>query len=190
MTAIFPIRPQQLPRLLLPIIDIFESKIFKCHLQTMAKRASALYKLALWLYYVSGLQINIVLIHKTIIHTHIHTMQGNTYPTDWYNYPRVIPPICVCVTSSDWLKVDFWIQGPVAADTSHSGTIFDQSESRKQDVSQRLIGQKTVPLCDVSAARTLYQTNFQPIRTCLTHAQIHGMTVWTCIIPLDMYRLA
>ena len=24
-----------------------------------------------------------------------------------------------------WLKVDFWIQGPVAADTSHSRTIFD-----------------------------------------------------------------
>ena len=32
------------------------------------------------------------------------------------------------LTSSDWLKVDFWIQGPVAADTLHIGTIFDQSE--------------------------------------------------------------
>ena len=37
--------------------------------------------------------------------------------------------------SSDWLKVDFWIQGPAAADTLHSGTIFEKSESRIQDVS-------------------------------------------------------
>ena len=33
-------------------------------------------------------------------------------------------------TSSDWLKVDFWIQGPVAADT-----IFDQSDARRHPVS-------------------------------------------------------
>ena len=33
----------------------------------------------------------------------------------------------VRITISDWLKVDIWIQGPVAADTSNSGTIFDQS---------------------------------------------------------------
>ena len=40
----------------------------------------------------------------------------------------------VHLTSFDWLKVDFWKQGPVAADTLHSGTILDQSESRIQDV--------------------------------------------------------
>ena len=32
-------------------------------------------------------------------------------------------------TSSDWFKVDFLIQGPVAADKSHSVTIFDQSDN-------------------------------------------------------------
>ena len=38
-------------------------------------------------------------------------------------------------TSSDWLKVDFWIKGPVAADSLHSGTIFDQSDARRHPVS-------------------------------------------------------
>ena len=37
---------------------------------------------------------------------------------------------CALKTSSDLLKVDFWIQGPVAADTSHNGTSFDQSGYR------------------------------------------------------------
>ena len=46
-------------------------------------------------------------------------------------------------TSSDWLKVDFWIQGPAAADTSHSGTIFDQSDARRHPVSWILIGRKS-----------------------------------------------
>ena len=36
--------------------------------------------------------------------------------------------------SSDWLKVEFLIQGPVAANTSHSGTIFDQSDARLRQV--------------------------------------------------------
>ena len=39
------------------------------------------------------------------------------------------------LTSSDWLKVSFWIQGPVAADTSHSRTIFDQSDAMRHPVS-------------------------------------------------------
>ena len=43
-------------------------------------------------------------------------------------------------TSSDWLKVDFWIQDPAVADTSHSGTIFDQSDARRHLVSWILIG--------------------------------------------------
>ena len=38
----------------------------------------------------------------------------------------------VRLTSSDWLKVVF-IQDPVAADTSHSGTIFDQSDARRHE---------------------------------------------------------
>ena len=36
----------------------------------------------------------------------------------------------------------FWIQGPVAADTSHSGTMFDQSDARRHSVSWILIGRK------------------------------------------------
>ena len=42
----------------------------------------------------------------------------------------------VCSTSSDWLKVDLWIHGPVAAGTSHSERLL-------------FVG---LPLCDVSAA--------------------------------------
>ena len=38
----------------------------------------------------------------------IHVQQNDTYP-------MIIQQICVCVlfTSSDWLKVDFWVHGPV-----------------------------------------------------------------------------
>ena len=36
----------------------------------------------------------------------------------------------------------FWIQGPVAADTSHSGTIFEQSDARRHTVSWILVGWK------------------------------------------------
>ena len=43
----------------------------------------------------------------------------------------------------DWLKVDFWLQGRPAADTSHSGTIFDQSDARRHPVSWILIGRKS-----------------------------------------------
>ena len=42
----------------------------------------------------------------------------------------------VRLTNSDWLKVDFWIHGPVTADTSYS---------------ERLLF-VCLPLCDVSAA--------------------------------------
>ena len=35
----------------------------------------------------------------------------------------------VLLTSSDWLKVDFFIVGPVAADTSHSGRPTNNSLS-------------------------------------------------------------
>ena len=48
---------------------------------------------------------------------------------------RSFREIALALTSSDWLEVDFGIQRPAAADTSHIGTIFDQSESRIQDVS-------------------------------------------------------
>ena len=42
----------------------------------------------------------------------------------------------VRLTSFDWLKVDFWIHGPVAVDTSYSERLL-------------FVG---LPLCDVSAA--------------------------------------
>ena len=48
---------------------------------------------------------------------------------------RSFREIALALTSSDWLEVDFGIQRPAVADTSHIGTIFDQSESRIQDVS-------------------------------------------------------
>ena len=38
----------------------------------------------------------------------------------------------VLLTSFDWLKVVF-IQDPVAADTSHSGTNFDHSDARRHE---------------------------------------------------------
>ena len=53
-------------------------------------------------------------------------MQGDTCPTEWYMPNDHSENSRVRYTSSDWLKVDFGIQGPAAADTSHSGTIFDQ----------------------------------------------------------------
>ena len=64
-----------------------------------------------------------------------HVQRNDTCPT-------VVPRICAAL-SSDWLKVDFWIQGPVAADTSHSGMIFDQSDARRHPVSWILIGRKS-----------------------------------------------
>ena len=47
-------------------------------------------------------------------------------------YPTVIPRIC----AFDWLKLDFWINDPVAADTSYSDRLLVVD----------------LPLCDVSAA--------------------------------------
>ena len=62
-------------------------------------------------------------------------MQGDTCPTEWYMSNGHSANSLVRLTSSDWLKVGFWIQGPVAADTSHSGTIFYQSDARRHPVS-------------------------------------------------------
>ena len=44
--------------------------------------------------------------------------------------------LCVRLTNSDWFKVDFWIHGPVAANTLYSERLL-------------FVG---LPLCDVSAA--------------------------------------
>ena len=59
-------------------------------------------------------------------------------------------------TRCDWLKVDFWIQGPAATDTSHSGRSFDQSESRIQDVFYRQTGRKSLAvICIVQSLMRL-----------------------------------
>ena len=89
-----------------------------------------------------------------------------------------------------WL-VESWflnIQGPAAADTSHSRTIFDQSDARRYHVSWIQIGRNHSIVRCICCHRTLYpKINFQPIRTCLTHTQFRGMAVghvsfrWTCI---------
>ena len=47
-------------------------------------------------------------------------MQGDTCPTEWYVSNSHSVNLRVRLTSSDWLKVGFWIHGPVAADTSYS----------------------------------------------------------------------
>ena len=90
--------------------------------------------------------------------------------------------------SSDWLKVGFWTQGPVAEDTSHRGTIFDQSDARRHLVSWILIVENCSTMRCICCLWTLYpKINIQPIRTCWTPAQIRRMTVghvsfdWTCI---------
>ena len=79
--------------------------------------------------------------------------------------------LLVRLTSSDWLKVDFWIHGPVAAGTSYSESLL-------------FIG---LPLCDVSAATgPMYpKTSFQSVRIYLPYAQIHAQE-WL----LDMYPSA
>ena len=70
-------------------------------------------------------------------------------------------------------------------------TIFDQSESRIQDVPWRLIGRKSfhcamylLPLDLVS--KNLLLTNQNLFKACSNS----GNDRWTCIIPFDMYRLA
>ena len=92
---------------------------------------------------------------------------------------------------TDWLKVDFWIQGPVAADTSDSGTIFNQSDDRRHPVFWILIGRKLfhcamylLPLDLVSKNQLSTNQNLFNARATLRNY------CWTCIILLDMYRLA
>ena len=63
-------------------------------------------------------------------------MQGDTCPTEWYISIGHSVNLRMRLTSSDWLKVDFWILGPVAADTSYSEKLL-------------FVGLR---LCDVSAA--------------------------------------
>ena len=75
-------------------------------------------------------QIMIVAPLKMLKH---HTMQGDTCPTEWYMSNGHSANWRVRLTSADWLKVDFWIHGPVAADTSYSERLL-------------FVG---LPLCDV-----------------------------------------
>ena len=84
------------------------------------------------------------------------------------------------------MKVDFWIQGLVAADTLHSGTIFDQSDTRRYPVSWILIGRKSFHC----AMWTFVSKNQLSTDQNLFNARaISWNNHWTCIIPLDMYRL-
>ena len=61
-------------------------------------------------------------------------MQSDTYPTERYISNGHSANLRVRLTSSDWLKVDFRIYSPVAADTSYSKRML-------------FVG---LPLCDVS----------------------------------------
>ena len=114
----------------------------------------------------------------------IHTMQGNTMSSgrrhvQWSNGHSA--NLHVRYPNSDWLKVDFWIHGPVAADTSHSGRPMNNSLS----------------LYDVSDATEpcIQKSTFNQSEL-ITHAQFHRMAVgyisfrWTCIALHSMLSLA
>ena len=82
----------------------------------------------------------------------------------------------------DWLKVDFWIYGPAAADTLHRGMIFNQSEYSQQPVSWILTGRKSfycamylLPL-DLVSKKQL-PTNQNLFNACA----ISQYDRWTCI---------
>ena len=66
----------------------------------------------------------------------ICTMQGDTCPTERCISKGRSANLRLRLTSSDWLKVDFWIHSPVTADISYSERLL-------------FVG---LPLCDVSAA--------------------------------------
>ena len=67
------------------------------------------------------------------------------------------------LTCSDWLKVNFWIHGPVAADTSYSERLL-------------FIG---LLLCNVSAATGPYiqKSTFKQSEFVYCTRKFHGMTV-------------
>ena len=83
--------------------------------------------------------------------------------------------MCMHSINSDWLKIDFWIHGPVTANTSHSGRPVNNSLS----------------LYDVSAATDHVSKNQLSNNQNLLNACANSWNdCWICIIPLDMYRLA
>ena len=65
-----------------------------------------------------------------------------TCPTEWYMSNGHSGNLRMRYSSSDWVKVDFLIQDPAAADTSRIGMIFDQWDARRYPVSLILIGRK------------------------------------------------
>ena len=115
----------------------------------------------------------------------LHTMQSDTCPMEWYMSNGHSANLRVRQTSSDWLKVEFWITR--------------SSDSRvEQFLTNQMLGDILFPgfwlVENCSTVRcicchwTLYRKiNFQPIRTCLTYMQFCGMTIghvsfhWKCI---------
>ena len=96
--------------------------------------------------------------HKFVLF-HFTLCKADTCPTEWYMSNGNAANLRVRLISSDWLKVEFWVDGPMAADTFHGERLL-------------FVG---LPLCDVYQKKKK-KKNFQPIRICLPHDD-RGMTV-------------
>ena len=119
-----------------------------------------------------------------------HTMRGDTCPTEWYMSNRSFREFARELNKFWLVKLIFWIQGPAAADTSHSGTIFDQSDARRHPVSWILNGQKSFHCAMYLLPLDLVSKNQLSTNQNLFNARaISRNDRWTCIIPLDMYRI-
>ena len=96
-------------------------------------------------------------------------MQGDTCPTECYISNSHSVNLRMRLTSSDWLKVDFWIHGPVAVDTSHSERLL-------------FIGH-LLPMDHVS--KNQLSTNQNLFNACANSRN----DCWTCILPPDIVSL-
>ena len=117
----------------------------------------------------------------------INTTQDKTCPMEWYMSNGQSLNLRVYLTSSDWLKVYFCIQGPAAADTSHTGNDFDQWDPRKHPVSWIVIGRKSFHWAMYLLLLNLPSKN--QLSTNQNFFNTHTISqndCWTCIIPLDM----
>ena len=93
-----------------------------------------------------------------------------------------------CVFNKFWLVESFFcIQGPAAADTSHTGNDFDQWDPRKHPVSWIVIGRKSFHWAMYLLLLNLPSKN--QLSTNQNFFNTHTISqndCWTCIIPLDM----